>query len=121
MAANAAAAGAGRGDRVGTPRSWARRRLAGERVAGHHPAGHWIDVGLDIATSVLDHLLDRLGEDRVGLGSDFDGATVPADMGDVAGLPAFLDALMAHGYGETLVRKIACDNWLALLNRVWGG
>ncbi|MCB2110581.1 MAG: membrane dipeptidase [Defluviimonas sp.] len=69
----------------------------------------------------LDHLLDRLGEDRVGLGSDFDGATVPADMGDVAGLPAFLDALMAHGYGETLVRKIACDNWLALLNRVWGG
>lgn len=33
--------------------------VAGERIAGHHPAGHWIDVGLDIATAVVDHLLDR--------------------------------------------------------------
>lgn len=33
--------------------------VAGERIAGRHPAGHWIDVGLDIATAVLDHLLDR--------------------------------------------------------------
>lgn len=38
--------------------------VAGEHVAGHHPAaprpaGRWIDVGLDIATAVVDHLLDR--------------------------------------------------------------
>lgn len=68
----------------------------------------------------MDHLLSILGEDHLGLGSDFDGAVVPAPLGDVAGLPAMLEAFRAHGYGETLVRKIACDNWLAVLDRTWG-
>jgi membrane dipeptidase len=67
----------------------------------------------------LDHLIGRLGEDHVGLGSDFDGATVPADIGDVAGLPRLLDALAANGFGEALVKKIAHENWLALLTRTW--
>ena len=69
----------------------------------------------------LDHLIARLGEDHVGLGSDFDGAEMPADLGDVAGLPRLLDALAAHGFGADLIRKIAHDNWLALLTRTWGG
>ncbi|MEZ5778728.1 MAG: dipeptidase [Paracoccaceae bacterium] len=68
----------------------------------------------------LDHLIEKLGEDRVGLGSDFDGATVPSDIGDVTGQPRLLDALAAHGYGDGLIRKIAHENWLALLERTWG-
>lgn len=67
-----------------------------------------------------DHLLARLGEDRVGLGSDFDGATMPNDIGDVTGLPRLLDAFRAHGYGEALVEKLAWRNWLAVLGRTWG-
>ena len=35
----------------------------------------------------LDHLLARLGEDGVALGSDFDGALMPREIGDVAGFP----------------------------------
>jgi len=69
----------------------------------------------------LDHLIGRLGEDRVGLGSDFDGAELPAALGDVAGLPRLLDALSAHGYSDALIRKIASENWLAVLTRTWGG
>lgn len=76
--------------------------------------------GWDPVFRHLDHLLSRLGEDRVGLGSDFDGAELPADIGDVAGLPRLLDALAGHGFGEALVRKIAHENWLALLTRTWG-
>jgi membrane dipeptidase len=68
----------------------------------------------------LDHLLDRLGEDHIGLGSDFDGAEMPADLKDAAGLPRLLDMMAAHGYGAALVRKIAHENWLALLTRTWG-
>ncbi len=69
----------------------------------------------------LDHLIGRLGEDRVGFGSDFDGATVPAEIEDVAGLPRLLAALRAHGYDEALLAKLAHKNWLALLERTWGG
>lgn len=68
----------------------------------------------------LDHLIGRLGEDRVGLGSDFDGATMPAGIGDVAGLPRLIEALGVHGYDDAFLRKLAMDNWLALLSRTWG-
>jgi membrane dipeptidase len=75
--------------------------------------------GWDPVLRHLDHLIEKLGEDRVGFGSDFDGAAVPADIGDVAGLPRLIDALRAHGYGETLLRKIALENWMAVLERTW--
>lgn len=76
--------------------------------------------GWDPVLRHLDHLIGQLGEDHVGLGSDFDGATVPADLGDVAGLPRMLDALAAHGYGAELIEKLAHRNWLAVLERTWG-
>ncbi|MCB2115262.1 MAG: dipeptidase [Rhodobacteraceae bacterium] len=68
----------------------------------------------------MDHLIGKLGEDRVGLGSDFDGATLPTGIGDVAGLPRLIEALRRHGYDEPLLRKIAHENWFALLSRTWG-
>lgn len=77
-------------------------------------------AGWDPILRHLDHMIALAGEDHVGLGSDFDGAEMPADIGDVAGLPRLLDALRAHGFGDRLVRKIACDNWLGLLERTWG-
>ncbi|WP_415182919.1 dipeptidase [Phaeovulum sp.] len=68
----------------------------------------------------LDHLLSLLGENHLALGSDFDGATLPADLGDVAGLPRLLAAMKDHGYGNELIEKIACKNWLCVLERTWG-
>ncbi len=84
------------------------------------------DGRLDADTAIgrivdhLAHLLDRLGEDGVGLGSDFDGATIPAQLGDVAGLPRLLEAMRARGFGEPLVAKVAQENWLRVLERTWG-
>jgi membrane dipeptidase len=68
----------------------------------------------------LDHLLGILGEDGVALGSDFDGALMPRDLDTAAALPALLAAMERHGYGESLIRKIAADNWISLLARTWG-
>ncbi len=76
--------------------------------------------GWDPILRHLDHLIGKLGENRVGFGSDFDGATVPADIEDVAGLPRLIAALRSHGYGEALLQKLAHENWLALLERTWG-
>ena len=74
-------------------------------------------IGWDDLLRHLDHLMGILGPDHLGLGSDFDGATIPDCIGDVTGQPALLRAMMDHGYGQGLVRKLACDNWLALLDR----
>lgn len=78
------------------------------------------EMGWEDVLAHLDHLLHHLGEDGVGLGSDFDGATVPKGIGDVTGQQALLQAMRAHGYGEALIRKIALENWFRVLERTWG-
>lgn len=77
------------------------------------------DVSFDTMLRHLDHLLEMLGEDRVGFGSDFDGAMVPEVIGDVAGLPALRKAMEAHGYGGALMKKLAHENWLRVLEKTW--
>lgn len=79
------------------------------------------DVPLDTLVRHLDHLVARMGEDRVALGSDFDGATLPRALGDVTGLPRLLDALREHGWNDAALEKLAHRNWLALLRRVQEG
>ena len=68
----------------------------------------------------VEYLLEKLGPTGVALGSDFDGATMPAALGDVAGLPRLLDALRAHGFDDATLRAVAYDNWLGVLERTWG-
>ncbi len=65
--------------------------------------------------------MERVGIDRVGFGSDFDGAKVPDGIGDVSGLPSLLAALREHGYGEAELRKLAHENWLRVLRATWRG
>ena len=77
------------------------------------------DMGWEDVLRHLDHLLAHLGEDHLGLGSDFDGATLPQGIGDVTGLPALQQAMIDHGYGTALMKKLCHDNWLALLDRTW--
>lgn len=78
------------------------------------------DMGWDDVLRHLDHLLAHLGEDHLGLGSDFDGATLPQGIGDVTGLPALQQAMIGHGYGDALMKKLCHENWLALLDRTFG-
>jgi membrane dipeptidase len=77
------------------------------------------DTPLSVMADHIEYLVDKLGIDHVGLGSDFDGATVPADIKDVTGTPKLLDVLAERGYDEAAQRKIAHENWLALLERTW--
>ncbi|WP_373356775.1 dipeptidase [Pseudoroseicyclus sp. CXY001] len=78
------------------------------------------DVRLETVIRHLDHLLEHLGEGGVALGSDFDGAQVPEEIGDAAGLPALIGAMERAGYGEALIRRIAHGNWVDVLRRTWG-
>jgi membrane dipeptidase len=87
------------------------------REDGHEEA----DTPLETVVRHVDYLVERVGIDGVGFGSDFDGAKVPGKIGDASGLPRLLAALRDHGYDDTGLRKLAHANWMRVLRETWGG
>lgn len=67
----------------------------------------------------VNYMADRMGIDHVALGSDFDGATMPQDLRDVAGLPKLLQALRESGHDDASLKKITHANWLRVLRQTW--
>jgi membrane dipeptidase len=65
------------------------------------------------------YVAERIGVDHVALGSDFDGTTVPAGVGDVAGVPKVLEALRKVGFTEREIGAVAWDNWRRVLDAWW--
>ncbi|MCG7393299.1 dipeptidase [Microvirga sp. ACRRW] len=78
------------------------------------------DTSLEDMLRHMDHLIEHVGVDGVGFGSDFDGATIPAEIGDARGLPRLVDAMRKHGYDEATLRKLCYENWIDVLERTWG-
>src|SRR5215468_10150958 len=77
------------------------------------------DTPLHMLTRHFHYLVDRIGIDRVAIGSDFDGATIPAAIKDASGLPNLIAALRASGFDEQSLRKIAYDNWMRVFRLTW--
>ena len=77
------------------------------------------DTPLSTVVRHLDYLVEHLGIDRVGLGSDFDGATMPAELGDASALPRLVGALRERGYDEESLAKLGHRNWLRVLGKTW--
>ncbi len=77
------------------------------------------DTPLSVLVAHIRHAADVAGIDHVALGSDFDGATMPAAIGDVAGLPRLLEALRDDGFSAAEVQRIAWGNWRRVLARAW--
>lgn len=78
------------------------------------------DATVDEIVRHVDYLLEKVGENGVGFGSDFDGTTIPQDMKDVAGLPLLVQALARRGYDRALLEKICWRNWVRVLEATWG-
>ncbi|HZO73172.1 MAG TPA: dipeptidase [Ktedonobacteraceae bacterium] len=86
------------------------------REDGHNDA----NTPLDVMVRHIDYLVERVGIDGVGFGSDFDGGITPCqEIHDVTGLPKLLAALQAHGYDDVALRKLAHENWLRVLRQTW--
>jgi membrane dipeptidase len=66
----------------------------------------------------IDHAVKVAGVDHVGLGSDFDGATMPLGMEDASKLPKLTDALLKKGYSEADILKILGGNILRVMEQV---
>jgi len=77
------------------------------------------DTPLALIADHARHVRDRIGIDHVALGSDFDGATIPAALGDVAGLPRLVEALRAGGFTPDEMEALAWRNWRRVLAAWW--
>lgn len=77
------------------------------------------DTPLDAVIRQIDYLIARVGPEGVALGSDFDGAVMPREIGDASGLPRLLDAMRESGFDELTLRKFAYDNWLRVFSLTW--
>jgi len=76
-------------------------------------------VPLEMLARHYGYLVERIGLERVAIGSDFDGATIPAAIGGADGLPQLMDALRGAGFDEASLRKIAFENWMRVLGLTW--
>ena len=65
----------------------------------------------------IDHAVKLVGPDHVGLGSDFDGASMPDGMEDCSKLPKITEALLREGYSEDDIRKILGLNLLRVMEQ----
>ena len=68
------------------------------------------------AVDHIDYVVDLVGIDHVGLGSDFDGVTaLPAGLQDASTYPGLIDELLRRGYSDEDIGKILGGNAI----RVW--
>ena len=81
---------------------------------------HDVDTPIELVIEHLEHILEHVGEDGVGFGSDFDGAKIPAAIGNAAGLQNLVEVMRTRGYAEPLIEKLCYRNWLRVLGQTWG-
>ena len=80
-------------------------------------AGTLPRVGFEKIVEHIDPAVKVAGIDHVGLGSDFDGASMPFGMEDCSKLPRLTAALLARGYSEADVEKVLGGNLLRVLEQ----
>ena len=66
----------------------------------------------------IDHAVKVAGVEHVGLGSDFDGTSLPLGMEDASMLPKLTQALLDRSYSERDIQKILGGNILRVMERV---
>ncbi|HXA51950.1 MAG TPA: dipeptidase [Candidatus Acidoferrum sp.] len=80
-----------------------------------------IRITMDDWVAVIDRAIALVGEDHVGLGSDFDGGPpLPRGMRDVRDLPMITDAMLRRGWSEDRIRKFLGGNLLRVFGEITG-
>ncbi len=93
-------------------------------VVGINFAPHFLaedgNACLDAVVAHIEYLLELVGPDHVGLGSDFDGIEkTPRGLEDVRFLPELTEALLARGIDAETVQKVLGRNILRVMDQVF--
>jgi membrane dipeptidase len=91
----------------------AKRREEIAKQFGPAPKASWERI-----IDHIDYAVKLAGVDHVGLGSDFDGGSMPVGMEDVTHLPRITEALLRKGYSRLDIKKILGENTLRLMSDV---
>ena len=87
-----------------------------ERIARFYQENPKVETSVSDVADHIDHVVELVGVDHVGIGSDFDGITdTPNGLASVADYPNLIAELLRRGYTEQDIRKICGENLL----RVW--
>jgi len=89
------------------------RRTRAAMMSGALPAVSWKTI-----VDHIDHAVKVAGVEHVGLGSDFDGTSLPLGMEDASMLPKLTQALLDRNYSERDIEKILGGNFLRVMERV---
>lgn len=86
-------------------------------TAGYRAAHPYPYATLDDVLDHFDHVVELVGVDHVGVGSDYDGVgdSLPVGLKSVADYPRLVQGLLDRGYSEDDIEKILGGNTL----RVW--
>ena len=67
----------------------------------------------------MDYIINLIGDDHVGLGSDFDGISItPAGIDDVSDMPQVTRVMVERGYSEERIKKILGGNFMRVFEAV---
>ncbi|HLT91915.1 MAG TPA: dipeptidase [Woeseiaceae bacterium] len=91
-----------------------RERFRAAWIEEHGPYPY---ATLDETLAHFEHVIDLVGIQHVGIGSDYDGVgdSLPLGLKDVSSYPNLVRGLLERGYSEADIRKILGENLL----RVW--
>ncbi|WP_351118792.1 dipeptidase [Psychrobacter sp. SMN/5/1215-MNA-CIBAN-0208] len=76
-------------------------------------------TSLDVIVDHLDYLINHLGEDHVGFGSDFDGCLLPDDLSDISQISMLIERMQQRHFSDQLIEKVTSKNWFNVLNKIW--
>ena len=82
---------------------------------------HPTDATVERVVDHIDHIVELVGPNHVGLGSDFDGIrATPEGLEDVSKMPNITRELIRRDYPEEDIRKILGENHLRIIKKVVG-
>jgi membrane dipeptidase len=90
-----------------------------------HRNKYWLEnagdfrPGIEIIVDHMDYIISLIGDDHVGLGSDFDGISiVPSGIEDVSKMPEITRIMVQRGYSPERIRKILGGNFMRVFREV---
>ena len=87
-----------------------------ERIALYYEQNPKVETSVSDVADHIEHVIELVGIDHVGIGSDFDGiSSGPTGLEDVSTYPNLIEELLKRGHSEEDIRKLCGENLL----RVW--
>lgn len=78
-----------------------------------------IEVSVTTVVDHIDHIVNLVGPDYVGLGSDFDGVfSLPRGLSDCSMVPSITKELVRRGYSDQDIEKVLGGNFMRVFRQV---